>query len=92
MKCYVLVGGFSNTIEVFELSFDLANPEAMTLLHKDSSTVGDNPSFLTTTPDGIYSIHEVKLIFREDFLLKTNIYYFQRISNFFISFIFLVEI
>lgn len=61
MKTLVLVGGFSNTIEVFELSLDAPDANGITCEFKFSSHVEENPSFLDKSQNGIYSIHEVKL-------------------------------
>lgn len=59
MNCLVLVGGFGETIEVFQLSINLSAPEKSALTFKTSSKVGKNPSFLAVNGHGVYCVHEV---------------------------------
>ena len=63
MNCNVLVGGFSETILLFDLSINLSSPEETKLTLKSSSKVGANPSFLAVNGQGIYCVHEVYISF-----------------------------
>ena len=62
MKNLVFVGGFSETIELFELTINLSSPEETHLKNISSTKVGKNPAFLALNNHGLYCVHEVRMI------------------------------
>ena len=61
MKNLVFVGGFSETIELFELTINLSSPEETHLKNISSTNVGKNPAFLALNNHGLYCVHEVRM-------------------------------
>jgi len=58
MKSIVLVGGFSNSIELFGLTANQGGNDA-TFSHLGSCVTDDNPSFMDISGDRVYCVHEV---------------------------------
>ena len=54
----VLVGGFSKTIEVFELQLK-TDIKSTTMVHKGSVQCDENPAFLEVVDNHVYAVHEV---------------------------------
>ena len=58
MVVTVLVGGFSKTIEVFELQLN-TDIKSTTMVHKESVQCDENPAFLEVVDNHVYAVHEV---------------------------------
>lgn len=58
MVVTVLVGGFSKTIEVFELQLK-TDIKSTTMVHKRSVQCEENPAFLEVVDNHVYAVHEV---------------------------------
>ena len=58
MVVTVLVGGFSKTIEVFELQLN-TDTKSTTMVHKESIQCDENPAFLEVVDNHVYAVHEV---------------------------------
>ena len=76
MKSFVFVGGFSETIELFELTINLSSPEETHLKNISSTKVGKNPAFLALNDHGLYCVHEVRFFLNSHHSLSTQCLYF----------------